>query len=100
MGCDVPGPNGEPSDAELIAACAEFEILSQRAGEIEGDLNHPVYTDMDAALIRMCGIRAMSPIGVRARAATFARYAPDLLNSSRGDYRDRMVGALLRDILT
>lgn len=100
MGYDVPGPNSEPSDVELIEACVEFERISQQANEIEDDLNHPIYADMDAALARMCQIRATSPAGVKARAATFARYSPGLLNASRGDYSDRMAGALLRDILT
>ncbi len=113
-GAEPPAQLETPAhdDAELLAACGQFDALQHRVAalfdgpdwiedEAERDIALlPIEAAQDALLDRVCFLRATTPEGHRARAATVALFDPGILGKvNDGHPVERMMAALLRDLV-
>lgn len=111
----VPGiAQAASADAELVSACAVFETLEHQVGaiydgpgRIEDDDNRQAAMEAIADrqlpwLERICELRAVTPVGWKAKARSFACWDRDALGTKfrEGDPSERILFALLRDMLT
>jgi hypothetical protein len=100
---DVPIADEHP-DAELIAACGDFEKIEDQINReyptSDLDTESPIYHSSLYAVSRVCSAPAGTLEGCKARARILARYSPYLLWEKDGaGGQDRLTGALIRDLL-
>ncbi len=101
-------------DAALVALCREFDALEQQIATIRATpgaaaedearqdaMAEPLTAQQENLLGPLCVARAVGLDGLKARANTIVRYAPDLAKDDPGGYIDgRLIAALLRDLTT
>jgi hypothetical protein len=98
-------PDSSNPDAELIAACAEFDVLERRfhaahcmGGPAQLDSFY-LHEERAAALDHITSMRATTGAGFAALASTLRLFAEDLVEKTADDYwDDRLIGMLLRDM--
>ena len=115
---DYHGPSApdEPDDAELIAALAEFDAIERHVNShFEGGANAivddrerdavivPLWETEREPLERACRMRAVTLEGLQARARTIVLedldLDPEVDAITEGYTNDRLIAALLRDLL-
>jgi hypothetical protein len=97
-------------DAELIALCAEIDRLEDKIDsftikgatlkeeEAQDLLAQPFADEQEPLIFQLCDMPATTIEGIRARARTLVKWAPDWENKSSG-YDSAMISALLRDLI-
>jgi hypothetical protein len=105
----LPAIAADPNpDAELIAACAEFDRLEAAQRALNGAENleaeaaadearTPLYEAQDALVDRMHSIRAVTLAGTAALARSLVGWAPDLVET-QGDIESLLLSAILRGL--
>lgn len=111
----LPAMAAPHPDAELLSACAQFVEVNQRicgAYHYHGEWNEEaekaayaleesLWPLLDERFERLLACRARTLAGIQARARALHAYYPEYLDEHLldGDYLQRQVGALLRDLL-
>ena len=101
----VPVAAAPNPDAELLAVCAEFDALEHRRNAAFDDDNltdeaHDALREEQAPLVdQMCALQAVTPEGMRARARSLVLYDPEVVERRIVYTDDRLVAAVLRDLI-
>jgi hypothetical protein len=106
----APQNGGASPDAELIALCAEIDALEDKIDsftikgatieeeEAQDKLAQPFADEQEPLIVQLCDMPATTIEGIRARARTLVKWAPDWRNK-RGGYDAAMISALLSDLI-
>jgi hypothetical protein len=92
-------------DAELIRLCTEIDRIEDQwlstlpvGGDIPDTVAAGISAQQEPLIEQICDMTASTLNGMRARARTIVKWAPDLVSMSH-DAADDMVAALLRDLI-
>ena len=98
-------------DAELFRLCAEIDALEDKIssftikgatleeGQARDKLARPFADAQGALIAQLCDTPATTIEGIRARARTLLKWAPDWEDQKRSGYHYAMISALLRDLV-
>jgi hypothetical protein len=96
----IPNP-----DAELIRLCTEIDRIEDQwlstlpvGGDIPDTVAAGISAQQEPLIEQICDMTASTLDGMRARARTIVKWAPDLVSMPH-DAADDMVAALLRDLI-
>ena len=101
----LPSSSAPNPDAELLAVCAAFDAAEHRRsamfdnGTLTDEANATIRAAQDQKVKRICALRAVTPQGWRARARSLVLFDDEFLERRLVHAPDRMMAAILRDLV-